>query len=230
MQINDSSLVISVLKSHHLGKLDVGTLLTYYPYVEETNDERKQWWQRNKTRGEYMNIYRVMYGEEFTEKQNKAILEEAKWRKWVDDVFVHTLAPNIYRNPRETLQAMEYIMQPGYFTQWEATAAYYVSSLIMYLLGKLLKHKHKLRSDERESLYEEAVRWTHAVGKKSFLGGKEPNLADLNMYGVISAIEGLDAFQDLMDNTDIRPWYARMKKRVTSHSGTKDPDWLTLVE
>lgn len=39
------------------------------------------------------------------------------------------------------------------------------------------------------------------------------------MYGVVSAIEGLDAFNDLMANTKIAPWYKRMKKKVTSKEG-----------
>ena len=46
------------------------------------------------------------------------------------------------------------------------------------------------------------------------------------MYGVISAIEGLDAFNDLMKNTDIGPWYQRMKQQVNSHAGAKQDDWL----
>ena len=39
------------------------------------------------------------------------------------------------------------------------------------------------------------------------------------MYGVISAIEGLDAFDDLMSNTKISPWYIRMKKKVQAKDG-----------
>lgn len=39
------------------------------------------------------------------------------------------------------------------------------------------------------------------------------------MYGVISAIEGLDAFNDLMVNTKIEPWYKRMKKKVKAKEG-----------
>lgn len=46
------------------------------------------------------------------------------------------------------------------------------------------------------------------------------------MYGVINAIEGLDAFNDLMKNTNIGPWYTRMKKQVNSHAGATQPDWL----
>ena len=68
------------------------------------------------------------------------------------------------------------------------------------------------------------------LGKRRFMGGKQPNLADLNMYGVLSAIEGLDAFNDLMESTDIQPWYKRMQKHVTSHRGAKDPDWLSLIK
>ncbi len=39
---------------------------------------------------------------------------------------------------------------------------------------------------------------------------------------MLSGIEGLDAFNDLMENTDIKPWYERVKKAVTSHQGQKE--------
>ena len=29
------------------------------------------------------------------------IVEERRWRKWVDDTLVHTLSPNVYRSPGE---------------------------------------------------------------------------------------------------------------------------------
>ena len=41
------------------------------------------------------------------------------------------------------------------------------------------------------------------------------------MYGVISAIEGFDAFEDLMKNSDIGPWYRRMSRLVKSHAGRR---------
>lgn len=34
--------------------------------------------------------------------------EERKWRKWVDDVLVHVLSPNVYRTPSEALQAFHW--------------------------------------------------------------------------------------------------------------------------
>merc|ERR1712080_380448 len=109
-QINDSSLIISVLRSHMLGKGDVSTLLTYYPFLEEDGAKGK---------GKYQNMYYIMYQEGFTEKQNLALREETKWRKWVDETFVHTLSPNIYRTMKESFQAMEYITKVGNFTKWD---------------------------------------------------------------------------------------------------------------
>jgi len=221
VQINDSSLVISLLKSHYLGKGDLKTLLSYYPYLEDEN---------NKGKGQYQNLYNIMYQQGFSHEQNSAIREEAKWRRWIDESFVHTLSPNIYRTMNESFQAMEYITSVGNFTVREQKLIYYTGAVAMYFIGKRVKSKYHLRNDVRESLYEEANRWTHNVGKKQYMGGKQPNLADLNMYGVISAIEGLDAFNDLMKNTNIGPWYKRMKKQVTAHRGSVDPDWLSLVK
>jgi len=220
-QINDSSLIISLLKSHYLGKGDIDTLLTYYPFLE--NDDKKG-------TGQYQNLYNIMYQQGFSHAQNQAIREEAKWRRWVDESFVHTLSPNIYRTIGESLQAMEYITEAGNFTPREQKIIYYTGAVAMYIIGKRVKWKYHLRNDVRQSLYEEANRWVHNVGKKTFMGGKQPNLADLNMYGVISAIEGLDAFNDLMKNTKIGPWYKRMKSQVQGHRGSKDPDWLMLVK
>ena len=130
----------------------------------------------------------------------------------------------------EAFQAMQYITRVGNFTEWETKLAYYSGAIAMYAIGKRLASRYRLKKDVRESLYTEANLWVQTVGKKKYLGGEQPNLADLNMYGVITAIEGLDAFNDMMDNTNIGPWYERMKKQVTAHRGTKDPDWLTLVK
>jgi microsomal prostaglandin-E synthase 2 len=37
--------------------------------------------------------------------------------------------------------------------------------------------------------------WIDAIGKdRPFMGGKQPNLADLACYGVLNALEGMEAF------------------------------------
>ena len=41
------------------------------------------------------------------------------------------------------------------------------------------------------------------------------------MYGVLSGLEGLDAFQDLMTHTTMKPWYERVKEAVKTHTGAQ---------
>jgi len=60
----------------------------------------------------------------------------------VDDVFVHTLSPNIYRTAGESLQAMEYITKVGNFSNIERIFIYYSGAIVMYLIGKRLKYRY----------------------------------------------------------------------------------------
>lgn len=40
------------------------------------------------------------------------------------------------------------------------------------------------------------------------------------VYGVLNAIEGCQAFQDVLDCTNIGPWYRAVQKMVNSHAGS----------
>ncbi|KAG8283338.1 hypothetical protein J6590_018930 [Homalodisca vitripennis] len=88
-------------------------------------------------------------------------------------------------------------------------------------LAVVKSYLHNLKDDVRQSLYDECNYWMKAVQKKNtpFLGGKQPNLGDLAVYGVLSSIEGCDAFQDLLENTKIGNWYWPMKQLVQSNTG-----------
>lgn len=52
------------------------------------------------------------------------------------------------------------------------------------------------------------------------MGGNNPDLSDLAVYGVLKSIEGCDAFQDLLVNTKIGVWYNAMKEQVDTHAGS----------
>jgi len=85
----------------------------------------------------------------------------------------------------------------------------------------LLFCRHNLKDNVRLSLYDECNFWLKQLNKQGtpFLGGKEPNLADLAVFGVLSSIEGCDAFKDLEQNTKIGPWYYGMKAAVKDRAG-----------
>lgn len=93
----------------------------------------------------------------------------------------------------------------------------------MYFIGKRLKKRHNLKDDVRLSLYDECNYWVRSINAKKtqFMGGRQPNLSDLAVYGILSSIEGCIAFQDLLDNSKIGSWYFSMKDAVSHHQGTQ---------
>jgi microsomal prostaglandin-E synthase 2 len=98
----------------------------------------------------------------------------------------------------------------------------YVGAFTMYLIGKHLKRKHNLKADVRDSLYDACNHFLKQKGaKRTFMGGEQPNLADLAVYGVLSSIEGCEAFDDLQTHTKISGWYDAVKHRVQAQATLK---------
>ncbi|KAK4348980.1 hypothetical protein RND71_031735 [Anisodus tanguticus] len=139
--------------------------------------------------------------------------EESKWRKWVDDHLVHMLSPNIYRNTSEALESFDYITSHGNFSFTERITAKYAGAAAMYFVSKKLKKKYNI-TDERAALYEAAETWVDALKGRDFLGGSNPNLADLAVYGVLRPIRYLKSGKDMVENTRIGDWYSRMESAV----------------
>ncbi|KAG8231501.1 hypothetical protein J437_LFUL007664 [Ladona fulva] len=179
-QLNDSSVIISALTSYlndqNQKLLDV---LNYYPAVSYSDDD-------GKPKMEVLNRYFVMFqGAAISEKTSEALAEERKWRKWADEVLVHTLSPNVYRTFGESLQSFRWFSELGewerLFPVWESYLIVYVGALAMWMIGKRLKKRHNLKDDVRQSLYDECNIWVRQLKKKGtrFMGGDSPNLADL---------------------------------------------------
>ncbi|KAK7084408.1 hypothetical protein SK128_013069 [Halocaridina rubra] len=219
LQLKDSSMIISVLQSFLCNKSEtLEKLVKCYPTMAYTDEEGER-------RIEIMNRYFLMYGQHPPGRSKEDIVDERKWRKWVDDVLVHVLSPNVYRTPDEALQAFRWFSKAGnweeHFANWERLLVLYVGAAAMFFIGKNLKRRHKLRDDVRESFYEDINTWLKAIKKKGtkFMGGDEPNLADLAVYGVLTAVEGCSAFQDVKINTKITPWFDRMTEAVKHSEG-----------
>lgn len=224
IQLNDSTLIVSALYSILASKDDPQEVLKCYPSYKFTDVKD------GKEKLEISNKYFLMFQQGSLgkdERTKEELAEERKWRKWVDDVLVHMLSPNVYRTPSESLQAFNWFNEVGewekHFSYWERNLVIYLGALVMWLLGKRLKERHHLKADVRLSLYEECDVWARAVKKKKtkFMGGDSPNLADLNVFGVLLAIEGCDAFKDLRENTKICRWFDDMKVVVAKREGQK---------
>ena len=141
--------------------------------------------------------------------------EEKEFLKWTDEVWVRLLTINIYRTQSESIAAFDYMTKRN-FPSWSAVPAKYFGALVhAHLVQGRLKKKLGV-DDERGALYAAAQKWVDAVDARggNFLGGNEPNLADLSVFGTFRAIEQLDAAKDLIANTRIGPWAERMKLKV----------------
>ncbi|KAI4454252.1 microsomal prostaglandin e synthase-2 [Holotrichia oblita] len=166
-----------------------------------------------------------MFHEEDLSRSTTEINDERNWRRWADDVLVHTLSPNVYRTRTEAYQAFDWFSKTGdwekLFPNWERYLMIYIGANAMWLIGKRLKTRYNLKENVRLSLYEECDKWAKAVKNTGmpFLGGMKPNLADLSVYGILSSIEGCDAFRDLLSNSNVGGWYFQMKNVVNSHKG-----------
>uniref|UniRef100_A0A3B4ULH0 Prostaglandin E synthase 2 n=1 Tax=Seriola dumerili TaxID=41447 RepID=A0A3B4ULH0_SERDU len=213
-QLNDSSVIIS--------SLSVSDIIRCYPEMKSVNDSGKQV-------TEYANKYWLMLSEDETAvvyPEKGMQKEEMKWRQWADDWLVHLISPNVYRTTNEALASFDYIVREGKFGTFEGFFAKYVGATAMFLISKrlkifvFLKSAHNLQDDVRQDLYKAVNDWVAAIGKKrKFMGGEHPNLADLAVFGVLRVMEGLQAFDDMMENTKVKYWYRRMERATLNHEG-----------
>ncbi|XP_078107599.1 prostaglandin E synthase 2 isoform X2 [Sander vitreus] len=220
VQLNDSSVIISSIQTYLINKeRSLSEILHCYPEMKSVNE-------RGKEVTEYSNKYWVMLGEtEITDiyPEKGMQKEEMKWRQWADDWLVHLISPNVYRTTGEALASFDYIVREGKFGTFEGFFAKYVGAAAMFLIAKRLKSRHNLQDDVRQDLYNAVNDWVAAIGKKrKFMGGDQPNLADLAVFGVLRVMEGLQAFDDMMDNTKVKYWYRRMERASLNHEGRQD--------
>ncbi|KAK6938977.1 Glutathione S-transferase, N-terminal [Dillenia turbinata] len=151
-------------------------------------------------------------------KSADAVLDNDEDRKWVDNHLVHVLSPNIYKTVSEAIESFDYITTHGNFSSTERIIAKYTGAAAMYLVSKKLKKRHNI-TDARGALYEAAETWVEALNGRQFLGGLNPSLADLAVFGVLRPIWHLKSGRDMVENTRIGDWYARMEGAVGNWLG-----------
>ena len=56
--------------------------------------------------------------------------EELKWRRWIDDTFVHIISPNIYRTLPEAIDSFKWFSE---FGRWNQEFGFFAKNSIIYL-------------------------------------------------------------------------------------------------
>ncbi|CAJ0598878.1 unnamed protein product [Cylicocyclus nassatus] len=144
---------------------------------------------------------------------------ERQWREWVDAYFIHLISPNVYRTFSESLETFRWFSEFGdwdnIFTVSGRALAVYVGAFAMWLIAKRLKKRHNI-VDERRAMSEAFDEWMDAIGpNRDYLGGSKPNLADLGMYGAMTAFSGCSAFRELVtEGSKIERWFTRMRNEI----------------
>ncbi|KAJ2954413.1 hypothetical protein O0L34_g2678 [Tuta absoluta] len=218
-QLLDSTAIISVLETYLRDQSQqLQEVVKYYPPNTFLTDDGKK-------SSDITNKYFVMHNAPIQDKKEReAENEEREWRQWADKELVHMLSPNVYRTVGEALETFKWFEEVGGWRQnfpaWESALMVYGGAAAMWLISKRLKARHNIE-DARQALYSSADKWMSAVTQKGtpFLGGQKPNLADITVYGVLSSIEGCQAFKDLRNSTNIGKWYDDVKHNLESQRG-----------
>ena len=124
------------------------------------------------------------------------------------------LFPNITRSFGEAYETFGYVMSVPHFSYVDKWSNQLVGAFFMWLAQGKIKKKYAI-DDERAAVIAGVEHWlSEGVGKATFAGGEKPNLADVCVFGCLKAIDRTTAFQEIMRETEISPWYERMREVV----------------
>ena len=141
----------------------------------------------------------------------------APWRAWVDATLVKHLTVNIYRSWGESMQTFDYLTQRN-FPAWSATAARYIGAAAMTAVAARRRKDLGIGSaegQERQALMGVLSELQQGMAGQPFLGGAQPSLADVSIFGVIRSIESLPTYSEaIAAHPGAAAWYLRVKAAV----------------
>lgn len=146
------------------------------------------------------------------------------WRGWARNQLVRFLVLNINSSLVEAWRGYEYIdafdtipMRNKLFLKVLGAPAMYGVAKYKTLPALIKSGDMKEGDDVRIKLHQEVKKFTAEAlidGKskkpRTFHGGQKPDLADLDVYGVLQSVRGHRVYDDLIKNTEIGPWLTAM--------------------
>lgn len=146
-----------------------------------------------------------------------------RWLKWANTELAVLLFPNITRSFSESWQAFRYISEVPTFGLGVKAANQCAGSVAMWLANGKLQKKYNI-TDARGQLQATVETWVGALGEKPFMNGAEPGIPDICVYGVLSAIRGLAAHDELMASSPpLASWYQRTREAIGKSMREEDP-------
>jgi len=133
---------------------------------------------------------------------------ENKWLAW-SDAFVKGLPAVIYDSLPRSLSAFNYITKVGKFSWFEKRMIKYSGALIMTMVAKKIKKRENI-NDPELFLNQKAKEWAVGLNDRPFMGGDQPNGADLAVYGIFQSIANLPAAKIMRHNSIFDGWVEQM--------------------
>eukprot|EP00758_Cryptobia_borreli_P010951 Tbor_TRINITY_DN5617_c1_g1::TRINITY_DN5617_c1_g1_i4::g.8864::m.8864/K05309/PTGES2; microsomal prostaglandin-E synthase 2 len=163
-----------------------------------------------------------------------------KWRQWARRELVRFLVVNINVTISDAWHVYDYIDRFDTIPYTKKLFLKAMGSPIMLLVAKFKTQPALIEAglmkkgdDVHEKLFERVNLFTtealqipegtildikkrNAEGNTvkmpdvKFHGGNEPDLADLDVYGVLQSIRGHKLYMDIIENTDLEPWLSKM--------------------
>lgn len=141
-----------------------------------------------------------------------------KWADFATNDLAGLVYPNICRTLSDSFAAFGYVDNVSTFTPIQKGLIKGVGSLAMYMAASKIKKKRNI-GDEQEAL-REAIRKFEQKGldggNKTFGSGRnQPDLGDITVYGTLTSVKGLPAFDMALATSPIvEEWYRRMEKEM----------------
>lgn len=143
-----------------------------------------------------------------------------KWRSWARNSLVRHLTLNINESLVGAWQGYAYIDAFDTIPLLNKLFLKVVGAPVMYMVAQLKTRPALVEAGElgdgddlRTVFHQQVERYVREVDlsdKKPFHGGSKPDLADLDVYGVLQSIRGHAIYEDLVQSTSIGSWVGRM--------------------
>jgi microsomal prostaglandin-E synthase 2 len=119
------------------------------------------------------------------------------------------LTGNIYRSIPEAIDSFKYITKVGKFPAWKRYYLMLGGAVAMTIVAKKGMKKRGI-TDPRKALAESLDKLAKGLGKNKFLGGDEPDVADLVCHGVLRSVREMKVWPFIAENKKIADWYERV--------------------
>ena len=134
--------------------------------------------------------------------------EAREWSAWALRELAVMMYPNITRTYGECKVALAYA--DAAFSPANAFLVKHVGAFGMSMAHGKIKQKYGI-VDERAALMERLAAWEAELGDRPFRGGDRPDLGDVAVFGVLGAVEGLPAREDVVERSPkVGAWIDRV--------------------